>query len=160
MPFDYKNTSSQDTIEKESAIPNEENQIKKWASGIRIKNNRINLAIRVQNAMKVSELKSVLSTWETKTGSTISMDNIKSSQKFSAGWLQFAHPRYINCDELKKWMISQSNDVDISGWIKVFVRGTFESDAEKTKKTLTHAIVIDGSLENVEEFMQFLYSIE
>ena len=110
--------------------------------------------------MKVNELKSVLSAWENKTGSTVHMDSIKSSRKFSAGWLQFAHPRYVNRDELKKWIISQSQDIDVSGWFKIFARGIFESDAEQTKKTLTHAIVIDGSLDNVEEFMQFLYSIE
>lgn len=160
LPFDYNNNSSQDTIEKESALPNEENKIKKWVSGVRIKNNRITFALRVQNNMSVVELKSVLSAWENKTGSQISMDNIRSSRKFSAGWLQFAHPRYINRDDLKQWMMTQTKNTNVGNLFKLFSRGLFESDAEKTKKTLTTAIVIDGSLDNVEEFMQFLYSIE
>lgn len=134
LPFDHNNTSSQDTIEKESAIPNEENRIKKWVSGIRIKNNRIGLAIRVQNNMPVAELKSVLSAWEKKTNSFVDMDNIRSSRKLSAGCLQFAHPRYVNRDELKKWMVSQAPDVDVSGWFKIFARGIFENDADKSKK--------------------------
>ena len=160
LPFDFNNKSSQDTIEKESALPNEEAKIKKWVSGIRIKNNRITFAIRIQNNMSIVELKSVLSAWEAKTGSQISMDNIRSSRKFSAGWLQFAHPRFINRDDLKQWMVAQSENKNVGNWFKLFSRGIFESDAEKAKKTLTTAIVIDGSLDNVEEFMTFLYGIE
>ena len=102
LPFDYNNKSSQDVIEKESAIPNDEKSIKKWVSGFRSKNNRMSFALRVQNNLSVTELKSVLSTWENQTTSRVSMDNIKSSRKFAAGWLQFAHPRFINRDNLKK----------------------------------------------------------
>ena len=57
-------------------------------------------------------------------------------------------------------MVAQSENKNVGNWFKLFSRGIFESDAEKTKKTLTTAIVIDGSLDNVEEFMTFLYGIE
>ena len=115
----------------------------------------MSFALRVQNNLSVTELKSVLSTWENQTTSRVSMDNIKSSRKFAAGWLQFAHPRFINRDNLKKWMVDQADESNVDGRFKLFARGIFESDADKSKRTLTTAIVIDGSLDNVEEFMKW-----
>ena len=55
----------------------------------------------------------MLSTWENQTTSRVSMDNIRSSRKFAAGWLQFAHPRFVNRDDLKKWMVDQANETNV-----------------------------------------------
>ena len=147
-------------MEKESAIPDKEKLIKKWASGITTRNNRIKFTLRIQNHTDPAQFKAILADWEKEANSYIDFDNIESSKVFSAGWLLFAHPRYLNRDNLREWLTTQSDDNTIGNQFKHHSRAIYSADKEESKKTQTTAICITGPLDHVDEFMEFLYNVE
>ena len=159
LPFDKNNTSMNDAIEQETVIPDNENKIKKWVTGITTRNNRIRFTMRIQNNTDPGKFKAILSTWEREANSYIDFDNIMSTKVFSAGWLLFAHPRFLNRDELKEWIIAQADEGEIGTQIKLYARPIYSTDKDQAKKTKTTAVCIMGPLDQVDEFMDFIYNI-
>ena len=61
MPFDRTNTSKNDIISKETVIPNEKNDLKKWIQGTYLnKSNRSSFSMRATNNIPFKDLRSVL----------------------------------------------------------------------------------------------------
>ena len=159
MTFDRKDTSKNNTIAKEDAIPNDKKDLHTWIQGDYItKNNKLLFSMRCTNNIPFKDVRALLNIWQNDTGIKVNFDCVVSQSLFPAGWLKCAHPRLLNRDSLFEWIVDQSNTT-MKSKIHLYPRIMFEY-REDGSKALTEVLVIDGAYNQKKTIKTFLSSIK
>ena len=160
-PFDRNEKNLNVDISKDSNIPNDENEYKKYIQGTSTtKGNKVRFSMRVTNTITFKQLRALLGDYESESGTKFSYDKIVSKSIFAAGYLQFAHPSWINRDELLQWMLKQTDDQSMAEKIHIYPRKFYDNTTENYTKTDTEIVVIDGSFDDKKDVLDFVYNIE
>ena len=61
-----------------------------------------------------------MSDYITKRSIIMNFDQIESASVSPAGWLQFAHPRFLNRDRMIEFMVNQHSDPDIAKLVNIY----------------------------------------
>ena len=160
-PFDRSEKSFNVDISNDSNIPNDEKEYAKYIQGTSTtKANKLRFSMRVTNTITFKQLRALLTDYENETGTRFSYDKIVSRTIFSAGYLQYLHPKWINRDELLEWLLEQTDDEKMAEKIHIYPRKFWNNATDGTPRTDTEIVVIDGSFDNKKEVLEFLYNIE
>ena len=159
QPFDIDNHDQDAVLDTESLVPDDSTAILTWVRGISSTSRRIYFSIRVSNTCLLKELRTDIFGWCKTNRCWIDMDYIASEKLFSCGWICGLHPRLYNRNELIDWIGGMDKSGEIINNIKLYPRTIFTVN-EKGVKTITNAIIIDGSLEHYKKIMEFLYNIK
>ena len=159
MPFDQDENDQDLILDTESLIPDDPTKILTWVRGISSTTRRIYFSIRVSNTCLLRELRTDIFGWCKTNRCWIDMDYIASEKLFSCGWICGIHPRLYNRNDLLQWIGTNDSTGALMKKIKLYPRTIFTVD-DHGAKTITNAIVVDGSLEHSKQIMEFLYKIE
>ena len=159
MTFNRNDTSKNNTIAKEDAIPKDKKDLHTWIQGDYIsKHNKLFFSMRCTNNVPFKNVRALLNPWQKDTGIKVNFDGVVSTSLFPAGWLQCAHPRLLNRDSLFTWIVKQS-DVDMTTILHLYPRIMFEYRKDGSK-ALTEVLVIDGAYNNKKTIQKFLSNIK
>ena len=154
LPFDSKNKNANDIITDEKDLPTSENEIKKWAVGLRkTQYHKLEFSIRVEMTLSFPTLKDMIYDWCGKNACWVKFNNIDSEFIFRAGWIQGLHPIYHNRNKVRE-ILSRSAP-HLRDRISVYSRTVVQKNKDKTK-TYCEALAVDGAFPEKREILKML----
>ena len=156
LPFDKNNTNENDIITNEKDFPDTEDQIKKWAVGVKkTRFQKLQFSIKVAMTEKFGTLKDKIYDWCGKNACWVFFNNIDAENIFRAGWIQGLHPFFHNKNKVKD--ILTRGAPHLKERISVYTRNVVQSHFdEKKTKTVCEAIAVDGDHDYKNEILKML----
>ena len=157
LPF-QEDEDDNGIITDDKQLPSDQNAIDKWAAGIHMTQfNKLNFSLRISNTLSFKELKNTIIQWCMNNKCWVSFDHIKSSKIFSAGWIKGIHPILYNRSNVKQYITSKKSN--LMNKINVYTKSIWQTNKDG-KRTLTEAMVIDGSYEERDEILESLFQLQ
>ena len=160
LPFELEaeaGRNDHDVITHENNLPDTQDAIEKYATSIEISyNNKLHFGMRASSTLTFPELRRLLFSWCSKTRSYVKFDNIRSKKIFGLGWILGIHPSYHNRNALKSILFK--NAPDLLDKVSIYPRRVWQESDDKTERTTTNGVVIDGCIEHRDRIIQHLCS--
>ena len=152
-----ENLNDNDIITNETQIPDNETQLQKWVPEIEVtRNKKLKFSINVSSAVSYNDFRANLFPWCKRTGTWIKFDKMPSKKIFSAGWFLNVHPQFHNRNALKKMLFGSPSKQHLLDKVQIYSRRVWQSSDDKTSKTFTDGVVIDGSYDERDEILKHL----
>ena len=154
LPFDLNNKNANDIITNEKDFPDVEEQIKKWAVGVRkTRYHKLEFSLRVEMTVTFRALKNMIFDWCSKNACYVVFNNIESEYIFRAGWIQGLHPFFHNRNTVRT--ILSKSAPHLRDKISVYSRTVVQKNKDKSK-TYCEALAIDGDFKHKDEILKML----
>ena len=161
LPLDVNDSSLNSILHDETHIPEEKDQLSKWAGGVRFNTyQKLEFNMRLSNTMSMFDFKGQVFTWCKMYKHYVTFDSIASERTFSVGWICGLHEDHTDIDYLKDWIDSHNQKYFISSKFKLYPRRIYQNIAHTKERRITRAIAIDGGFDVRDDLIDFFYKLK
>ena len=159
LPLDVQNTN--EMIENEDDVPEEENSLKKWIDIATIQPSRkFAFSMKVATTERPHIVKNRIFDWCGGQKHYVEFKRLDSANIFFAGWLYHIHPKYHNRDALRQWILDTKPIIPTESIHLVPQKVYKLANDDKGSKVITRAIRVEASFEHREKIMKELYRLK
>ena len=107
LPIDENNMSSNDILESETALPNDQGSMKKWVEQVEVVGRRLFFVMRI-GTIDIEKVKSHIFQWCGSNGSYTKFSKEKNVNIFGAGWIHGLSAEHYNRDHILQYITNQN----------------------------------------------------
>lgn len=110
VPVLSKTAKTSEKLEGEEALPEDEEQFKKWVENIRTHKSKLYFTMKIRT-INIDNIKTALFGWTKGKGHWVDFTTLESVRIFNGGWFHRIHPFYYNRDDFAAYIFNELPDL-------------------------------------------------